>query len=246
VPGRGAAVADVVRGFAEVHRATFALGHGREFVGLLRVPVSANAIVCSALAAVGLLLLWPVFAAAFATPWWLADGLRSANRDRGPALWLLATWLVLGPPLLEAFAGALQEPLHVAAERAMLGTSPPPGQPRGWLPRLRDRARLCLAALAIWPLSLGLVLLPYAGVPLVAVLGSALAALVWLEQPLAQRGFGLAPRIAVVWRNRWRALGLGAGVQAAAAVPFLNLLGLSAVATVAAASTYLKFDKAPR
>jgi hypothetical protein len=236
----------LLRGLAEVHRATFALGHGREFVGLLRVPVWSNAIVCIALAAVGALLLWPWFGSAFTTPWWLVDGLREANRDRGPALWLAATWLVLGHPLLEAFAGALQEPLHTAAERAMLGAAPPPVPGRGWLPRLRDRARLCLVALAIWPLALLLVLIPYAGLPLVALLGSAIAALVWFEQPLAQRGFGLLPRFAVVWHNRWRALGVGLGVQFAAAVPFVNLLGLSAVATVAAASAYLKFDKQPR
>jgi hypothetical protein len=49
-----------------------------------------------------------------------------------------------------------------------------------------------------------------------------------------------------VWRHRWRALGLDAGVQLATAVPFLNPLALAPIATIAASSAHLQFTKGAR
>lgn len=242
-PGRGFALLDFWRGAREVYRSIFSLLHEREFIGMLRLPVWANMLVFALLIGIGWLLLQPLYTSAFATEWWLADGLRSRNAEHGPALWLTVTWLVLGMPLLEALAGALCEPLHLAAERAMFGKGPDLGLHRGTIARLRDRAKLCAVCLLLWPPALAIVLVPWIGLPLVLLLGAAIAAAVWSEQPMARRGLDLRQRLLVVWRNRWRALGVGFALQAAAAVPPLNLLGLSAIATVAASSAYVQFEK---
>lgn len=248
VPSRGVWLADFGRGVREVRRALFALLHHRAFVGQLRLPAWANAIACSLLGALVYFVLWPWFQAAFTATWWFGDGWRASQASRGAVLWVVTTWLVLGPPLLELLAGGLQEGLHDAAERAMLGdvtTGPgaPGTAPRGLVARLRDRAQVAAAALLLWPIALLLVLLPWVGLPLVALLGSAIAAAVWFELPMARRGLDLRQRLVLLWRNRWRALGVGAGVQLAAGVPFLNLLGLAPVATVAASSAFLQFAK---
>lgn len=244
-PARGLWLADLGRGVREVRRALFALLHHRTFLGQLRLPVWANAIACSLLGALVYFVLWPWFQAAFAATWWFGDGWRASQASRGAVLWVVTTWLVLGPPLLELLAGALQEGLHDAAERAMLGegTSTAGAAPRGTMARLRDRAQVAAAALLLWPVALSLVLLPWVGLPLVALLGAAIAAAVWFELPMARRGLDLRQRLVLLWRNRWRALGVGAGVQLAAGVPFLNLLGLAPVATVAACSAFLQFEK---
>lgn len=226
-----------------MRRAPFALLHHREFIGRLRVAVWANALGFSLLMAAGYFVLWPWFLAAFASDWWLADSVRATNGKRGPVLWLVTSWLVLGPPLLEMLAGALQEGLLDATERAMLGDGAVTRAPRGLLARLRDRAKVGAVALLLWPFALLLVLVPWVGLPLVGVLGAAIAAAVWFELPMARRGLDLPQRLGLLWRNRWRALGVGFGVQLAAGVPFLNLLGLSPVATVAASSAYLQFGK---
>lgn len=243
--GRGGA-ADAVRGCREVPRALFALLHDRPFVGRLWLPACANAAAFTLLVLLGVLVLLPAFAAAFAAPWWLADGVRTHHRADGPALWLFASWLVLGMPLLEALAGALHEGLRDRAEQTMLGVAAIRPNPRGALLRLRDRARQCAAALLLWPVALGLVLVPWAGPPLVVLLGAAVAAVTWFELPMAGRGLGPRARLRLLWRNRWRALGVGLGLQGATAVPFVNLLALSAVATVAATSAFLQFDKLDR
>lgn len=242
-PGRGFALVDFGRGVREVYRSVFSLLHEREFIGMLRLPVFANMLVFALLIGIGWLGLQPLYASAFAADWWLADGLRRANAEHGPALWLAVTWLVLGMPLLEALAGALCEPLHLATERAMLGKGDDPGIRRGTIARLRDRAKLCAVTLLLWPACLAIALIPWLGLPFVLLLGAAIAATVWFEQPMARRGLDLRARLRLVWRNRWRALGIGAALQVAAAVPPLNLLGLGAIATVAASSAYLQFDK---
>jgi uncharacterized protein involved in cysteine biosynthesis len=236
-------VIDHGRGVREVYRSVFSLLHEREFIGLLRVPVLANMLVFALLIGIGWLGLQPLYASVFATEWWFLDSLRRAHDGHGPALWLAVTWLVLGMPLLEALAGALCEPLHLAAERAMFGKGEAPGARRGAIARLRDRARLCAIALLMWPLTLAIALIPWVGLPFVLLLGAAIAALVWFELPMARRGLDLRARLRLVWRNRWRALGVGAALQVAAAVPPLNLLGLSAIATVAASSAYMQFEK---
>jgi hypothetical protein len=226
-----------------VWRATFAALHGRQFIGRLRLPAMANMIAFAGLVLVGWLFLTPPFVAAFAGDWWLLDGLRAGNEAAGPGLWLAVTWLVLGPALLDALVGALHEPLLDAAEHTLFG--PPRGapDPTGFVLRLRDRARLMLVLLAVWPLALLLVLVPWIGLPLTAVLGAAAAAAVWFEPVMAHRGLLLPARLRLLWRNRWRALGVGAGLQFAAAVPFLNLFGLGTVAAVATAVAYVQFEK---
>lgn len=241
-PGRSHAIVDLVRGAWEVPHATLALLHDPAFVGRLRLPAWSNALAVLGLAAITSVWLWPAFAAAFATPWWLLDGLRTATGSRGPVLWLCASWLVLGPPLLEATVGALHDGLLAAAERALLGARPI--RARGTVHRLRDRARLLAVALLLWPAALLLVLVPWCGLPLVLLLGGAIAAVVWFEPVMARAGLDPRAQMALLWRNRWRALGTGLAAQFAVAVPFLNLLGLTGAATVAAASAFVAFDKA--
>jgi uncharacterized protein involved in cysteine biosynthesis len=229
------------RGVRDVGSALFALLHGRQYVGLLRLPVLANAITLLGLLLLAWTFLLPHFDAAFASPWWLFDGLRERHRHAGANLWTCTTWLLLGPPLLDLIAGPWQEPLRLATERRMLGERSPP--PRAGLLRLRERARLLLWLLLLWPPALLLVLLPWVGLPLVAALGAAVAAVVWFEPPMAPRGLALRQRLALLWRHRWRSLGVGLALQLAAAVPFVNLLALAPLATVAATAVYLQFDK---
>lgn len=236
------ALADVYRGSREMLHAMFALLHGREFIGILRLPLTANAVVVVLLGLGGWLLLEPFFATCFAGNWWLLDGLRAEKAATGPFLWLLTTWLLLGPSLLDVALGVLHEPLRAATERTMLGSRPDisPAPP---VLRMRDRARILAIALGALPVALLVVLIPWVGLPIVATAGAATAAVVWFEPPMAARGLDLPARLRVLWRNRWRALGAGAGMQLAAGVPFVNVLALTAVATVAATSAYLQFDK---
>lgn len=236
------AIADAWRGMREVHRAVFALLHERAFIGMLRLPVAANLLCFLALFAGGAFALAPLYTAAFVGPWWLADGWRAAVADHGPALWLLATALLLGPPLLDVAAGGLQEPLRAATERAMLGPPRQDAADHGVL-RLRERAQVLAAALLALPFVLLLVLVPWVGLPTVLVLGAAAAAIVWFEPPMAVRGCALRERLWLLWRNRWRALGVGAGLQLAVFVPFVNVLALAPIATIAATSAFLQFDR---
>lgn len=243
-PGLGAPPADLWRGGREVYRAVFALLHERAFIGRLRLPVAANLLAFLLVYGAGGWLLATSCHAAFATPWPLLDGVRQALADEGPARWLAATALLLGPPLLDVIAGALQEPLRAATELAMLGPERGPDVAHGML-RLRERAQVLAAAIVALPLVLGLVLVPWIWLPLLLVLGSAAAAVVWFEPPMAERGLRLPARLALLWRNRWRALGVGCGLQLAVGVPFVNVLALAPIATIAATSAYLQFDKQP-
>lgn len=236
------ALADAWRGLRSVLASLFALLHEREFVGLLRLPVAANTITVAALVLFGWLVLAPAYGAVFAGPWPLFDDWRAAHVELGPNLWLAATWLLLGPPLLDLAAGALQDPLRVATETRVLG-APRDARPQPSLLRLRERARVLAAAFLAWPAALVLVLVPWIGVPLVAAAGAANAAIVWFAPPMEARRLTLRQRLVVLWRNRWRAFGTGAGLQLAAAVPFVNLFALAPVAAVAATINYLHFDK---
>jgi len=241
-PGRGAPIADVYRGLREVIRAAAALLHGRAFIGLLRQPVAANLITFAALVGFGWSVLAEHFDAWFEQPWPVLDGLRAARQDSGAGLWLLTSWLLLGPPLLDAIAGVFQDRLRKAAETSMLGP-PSAAAPPDTVLRLRERARVLACAVITWPVALFVVLVPYVGLPVVLAAGGAVAAIVWFEPPMAARGLGLAARLRLLWRNRWRAFGTGLGLQFAAAVPFLNLLALTPTATLAATSSYLHFEK---
>lgn len=245
-PLRRDGVRDLFGGALELHRALFALLHGREYVGRLRVPVAANAFVFAAIVVGGWWLLTPVFDGVFASSWWLLDGWRAHTAPWGTPVCLLTTWLVLGPALLELAAGAPQEPLRVATEQRMLGAArtAPPTAPAAQ--RLRDRARVFAWLLLAWPIALVVALVPWVGLPLVALLGAAAAAVVWFEAPMAARGWPLARRVRALRSHRWRALGFGLGAQAAAAVPFVNLLALAPVATIAATAAFLQFDKRAR
>lgn len=233
-----------VSGLLTAPRAMLALLHGREYIGRLRLPIVLNAIGFTLLVVGGWLGLAPAFAAAFAGPWWLFDGLRTASASAGPPLWLATTWLLLGHPLLDLVAGAAQEPLREATERRMLGPPRGPVHARGLL-RLRERARVFACLLLAWPLALGLVLLPWVGLPLVTLLGAAVAAVVWFEAPMAARGWPLRHRLASLWAHRWRALGVGLALQLASVVPFVNCLGLAPIATIAATASFLRFGKRP-
>jgi hypothetical protein len=233
---------DLPRGIRGAHRAVVALLHGRAFIGQLGLPVASNALGFALLVTGGALLLAPLFAACFAASWWLLDDWRAALAAGGPGRWLLTSWLLLGPPLLDAAVGTFQEPLRRTTETVMLGADAgAPALPA--LRRVRERAQVLAVALALWPVGLAVSLVPWIGLPLVVATGAAAAAVVWFEPPLAARGLRLRRRLELLWRNRWHALGLGLGLQLAAAVPFVNLLALAPAATVAATAAYLQFDK---
>jgi hypothetical protein len=237
--GRGLALADLYRGLREVHQGVFALLHGKEFIGLLRWPIAANAIAFALLLLGGWLLLAPWYHGCTA---WLFDWLHAGDPEAAAHLWLLCTWLLLGPPLLDVLAGAVHEPLRVATELRLLGPASRPAAPSGLL-RFRDRIRILAFATVALPVALLVSLLPWVGLPIVLAAGAASAAIVWFEPPMAARGLALRARLQLLWQNRWRALGTGAGLQLAAAVPFVNVLVLAGVATVAATASYLQFEK---
>lgn len=241
-PGRGSPPADLWRGLREVHRAVFALLHERAFLGLLRLPVAANLLAFVLVYVGGALLLTPWCTAAFASPWPLLDGVRAAAAEHGPKRWLAACALLLGPPLLDVLCGALQEPLRLATERTMLGPEQGVDHSHTVL-RLRERAQVLAAAMLALPPVLALALVPYLWMPLLVLLGGCTAAVVWFEPPMAERGLTLPARLRLLWRNRWRALGTGFGLQFAVFVPFVNVLALAPVATIAATSAYLQFEK---
>lgn len=232
--GRGNAALDVLRGLDDVRRAVFALLFEREYIGVLRGPIVANAAAAALLVLVGWLWLAPAFGGWFASA-------QATSAHHGPHLWLTATWVALGAPLLDLLAGFAQEPVRRATEQHMLGASPAAAGP-AWR-RFRERVQLVLGGVAALPVAMALVLVPWAGVPLTLLLGGAVAAIVWLQAPLAARGLTVPQRLAVLRHNRWRAFGTGLGLQFAAAVPFVNVLGLAPIATIAATSAYLHFDK---
>jgi hypothetical protein len=234
--GRGNAVLDVLRGLDDVRRAVFALLFEREYVGVLRGPVAANAIGFAVIVALGWLWLAPAFEQWFATR-------HAQSSYDGPALWLVATWLAAGPPLLDLIAGFAQEPIRRATERHMLGGS----RDVRWTARvrLRERLQLVVVAAVALPVAMGLVLIPWAGIPLALLLGTVVSAVVWLQAPLAARSLTPKQRWAVLRRNAFRALGTGLGLMMVTAVPFANVLGLAPIATIAATSAYLHFEKDP-
>lgn len=232
--GRGNAFVDVLRGLMDVRRAVFAMIFDREFVGQLRLPVAANVFAISALVAIGWFWLLPAFEQSF------ASGPDKTTHD-GPHMWLLAVGLTAGPAVLDFLGGWAQEPIRRATEMHMLGatlTSPPSSGAR-WL----DRLQLLLLVAITTMMAMAVVLIPYVGIALTALMGGAMAAIVWLQPPQAIRGVPLRARLMLLKRNPWRALGTGLGLQVAAVIPFVNLLAMLPVATIAATSAYLHFSK---
>ena len=228
--GPGNPIADVLRGLDDVRRAVFALLFEREFIGKLRLPVATNMAVMLALGAAGWFWLLPAFEAHFAD-----------RGEDGAHLWALAVWLGAGPSLLDLLAGWAMDPIRRATEQHMLGATPTHPERLG--PSGAERLQLLgLAAFAVL-LMLGAVLVPWVGVPLSVLLGAAVAAVVYMQPPIAVRCLPLGARLQTLRRQPWRALGAGLGLQLAAAVPFLNLLALLPVATITATSTYLHMHK---
>jgi hypothetical protein len=230
----------LLAGFAEGKRALFALLHGREFIGLLRVPVAANTVAFASFVLVQWLVLAPLANGAFASRWPLLDGVRSATAGNGAARWLLTTWMLLCPVWIDLFAGALQEPLRAATEARMLGVPRTPWPDARAPLRLRDRARVAVLVLLALPVLLVLVLVPWVGVPLVVLAGAVVAAVVWFEAPMARRALPLPARLRLLLAQPWRCVGTGLAIQLAAAVPFVNLLALAPLATVAATASFLQ------
>jgi hypothetical protein len=245
-PPRADRLRDLFAGIGEVRGAVTAMLHAREYVGALRVPVVCNLLAFMTIVGGGWLLLAPVFAGVFAEPWPLFDGLRRHAAPFAADVWLLTTWLVLGQPLLDMLAGEAQAGLLGATESRLL--RPPPGHGPGDVERhrglrLRDRARVVAFLLLVWPVALAVALVPWIGLVAVVALGSAIAAVVWFEAPMARRGHTLAARLRLLRAHPWRALGFGFGVQLASAVPFVNLLALAPIATIAATASWLRFVK---
>lgn len=232
--GRGNAFLDFGRGILDVHRAVFAMLFEREFVGLLRLPVAANVFGFGAIGAVGWFWLLPAFQQSF-------DSHPEQTTHDGPHMWLLAVWLTAGPALLDFLGGWAQDPIRRATEQHMLGATltKPPNPGARWLDRLQLMLLVGIATL----MAMAIVLIPWVGLPVTVLMGGAMAAIVWLQPPQAVRGFNLRERLMTLRRNPWRALGTGIGMQAAALIPFVNVLALLPVATISATSAYLQFEK---
>jgi|GEM_PF-3174326 len=228
--GPGNPIADLARGMDDVRRAVFALTFEREFVGALRGPIAANMTVVGAII--------------FAGFYWLVPALESHFVSRGGQsahLWLLALLLGAGPAILDFAAGWAMEPIRRATEQHMLGATP--RQPRFRGPSAVERLQLLAMTSFTTIAMLGLVLIPWVGIPLCTLLGAAAAAVIYMQPPLAVRGLPLALRLQALKRQPWRALGAGFGLQLAAFVPFLNLVALLPVAMITATSTYLHMRK---
>lgn len=233
--GRGNAVVDVWRGIMDVRRAVFVMLFEREFIGQLRLPVAANVVGFGAIIAIGWVWLLPAFQKSFASH-------PGQTAHDGPHLWLLAVWLTAGPVLLDFLGGWAQEPIRRATEQHMLGATltTPPNSGARWL----DRLQLLLLVGITTLMAMAIVLIPWVGLPVTVLLGGAMAAIVWLQPPQAVRGMHLRERLMQLRRNPWRALGTGLGIQTATLIPFVNVLALLPVATIAATSAFLHFDKA--
>lgn len=231
-PGRGLPPVDLVSGTTDVVRSFFTIVLGREFVGRLRGPVAAN-VVAFLLFVLGFWFgLLPAFEGAFAD-------------DRNPALWAATAWILFLHPVLDLLAGPAQKSLRTITERAMLGHATEQPRIRPIRDRLRHRAAVFVGAAVLLLFALAAVRIPWIGLPLVFVTGAALAAFVWFDPVTCRCDYDLRERAAVLWRNRWRALGVGIGIQLAGAVPFLNLILLPSVAAVATTSAFVRFDKGP-
>jgi len=226
---------DLLRGIDDVRRAVFAMLFEREYVGVLRGPILANMAAVALLVLAGWFWLLPAFEDHFAR-----------QGEGGAHLWLFALWLGSGPALLDLLAGWAQDPIRRATEQHMLGATPTRPEHRG--PSMLDRVQMLGLGAVSALLMLGLVLVPWVGLPLCFVLGAAIAAVVYMQPPMAVRGLQLRERLHELRRQPWRALGIGFGLQLAAAVPFLNVMALLPVATITATSTYLhmrKVEEAP-
>lgn len=231
--GPGNPLADALRGLDDVRRAVLALLFEAEFVGALRGPILVNMAAMTAFTVAGWRWLLPALEAHFAS-----------RGEPGAHLWVLAVWLGGGPSLLDLCAGWAMGPIRRAAERHMLGATPTAPPASG--PRLLERVQLLMLGAAAVVLMLGAALVPWVGPLFCLALGAGVAAVVYMQPPLAVRGLAPRARLDALRRQPWRALGAGLGLQLAAAVPFLNVLALLPVATVTATSTYLHMDKRPR
>jgi len=208
------------------------LVHGQQFVGHLRWPLTIHAIAFLALISGLWFGLLPAFESRF------------AGTDSGhAAAWTITVGLVLGPPLLELLTGRAQRPLMAITERAMLGLDAAIDSDQSPGLRLRDRLIVLAAGIATLPLAMALSQVPWIGLPAILVLGAAMAAVAWLQPPMARSGPDLRQRLGLLWHNRWRALGTGLGLQLAMVVPFVNLLLVSSIAAVAGTGTFLRFEK---
>ncbi len=218
----------------DVRRAVFAMLFEREFINKLRRPIAINLVGVLTIALLGLLWLNPAFTEAFAR-----DPEPSASNHRH--LWLIAVWLTAGPALLDLLAGWAQDPIRRATEFHMLSATMTVPPATGL--RILDRMQLLLLIGIATLVGMALILIPWFGIAATILLGSAVAGVVWLLPPQAVRGITLRESLRVILRNPWRTLGTGFGLHIAAAIPFVNLLALSPLATIAGTSAYLRFDK---
>lgn len=231
---RGNAFVEFSSSILDVRRAVFAILFEREFINKLRLPIAMNLIAILLIALLGLLWLNPAFTEAFA-----GDPEPSASNHRH--LWLIAVWLTAGPAMLDLLAGWAQDPIRRATEFHMLSATVTEPPATGL--RILDRMQMLLLIGISTLIGMALILIPWIGIAATILLGSAVAGIIWLLPPQAVRGVNLRDSLLVILKNPWRTLGTGFGLQIAAAIPFVNLLALLPIATVAGTSAYLRFDK---
>ncbi len=246
--GRGSWPADFLRGLWTMVQATGQLLHHRGFVGQLKVPVLANLIAATTLGLVVFGLFAPWFDAWFRVEWPLLDSIRLAYGAHGAHRLTAASGLLLWPVWFETIVGPMSDRLVASTEVAVGGADmnrtprPRRSHPSRWH-HLHYRARLLGLQLVALPFAWALVLIPYAGIPLLLVVTSGFAAAVFADTAAARRGLLPSEMLADLRRNWPLALGFGLGCQAGLSIPPVNLLLLGPAAMVGATVLHFRFDK---
>jgi len=246
-PGRAFAPKGFLRGMRTMFRASLQVVLMRDFVGLLWLPMLANAVVVAGCGLAAWLVLLPAWQAFLSSRWFALDQLSGSTIEHDALkLMLVSVWLLL-PVLLTITTGVLMEPLHAATEAKLCGPGMRVRPARALadvvVQGLRFPVRALLAALLAAPVLLPLGLVPWVGLPLALLGTGALAGAVLCEPAAARRGLEPREVVRLLRRNWASVLGLGVAFEICVLVPLLDLLLLMPAAAVASAALYFRFDK---
>jgi CysZ protein len=238
--------------------AGFLLGFGALFAGLgllfrarglgayLLLSLGANLLAVALLAAGGWFAwdAWGAPALAAHLPEWLLWATHLLT-----LLLLLTAAFLLFPLLIPVVAAPFLDPLAAKIESHLLGR-PAPDETGGFL-RAALQDIWTGFKLLLWGLSyalLCLLLAPFAlGLLLALALGSWIAALSWLDYPLARRGLSWRAKRAWVREHLAPSLGFGLAVSLSFLLPLYNLLLAAPAAAAGAGWLYIRLsDNSPR
>jgi CysZ protein len=230
-----------IQGFRALPRGTALLFQAPGLGSYLAISLLANFILVALLALGGWLAWthWGEPALADLLPGWLAWAAGALTIG----ILALAAFLLF-PLLIPLVATPFLDPLARKVESHLLGR-PAPEPPGGLLPALlQDLQTACklllfgllyaLICLATAPFALGFLLaLP---------LGSWLAAVSWLDHPLARRGFTWREKKAWIRAHLSPALGFGLAVSLSFLLPVYNLLLAAPAAAAGASLLYIRLS----